>query len=214
MTYSESASACFFHAKYQRSPNATELTIVSVIVLGGAVVYTLNQPTETLRRERVVFRVKRGEPLSAIALNLKGQGLIRSPRLLRVVSLVDGTEASFKAGTYAIRRGATTLEIHQLLVAGDQRLVKVTVPEGYTISKIGQLLEEKGIMGAQDFAAASRSAELLQDLGIPAPSVEGYLFPDTYFFPEEFPSRYVIELMVENFMEQLRSLVPEPLVTL
>jgi UPF0755 protein len=70
-------------------------------------------------------------------------------------------------------------------------------------------MADSGISAEAEFRQAARSQELLAELGIPAKSVEGYLFPDTYFFPPEFPPTLVIEAMVENFMSKVRQVAPD-----
>jgi UPF0755 protein len=72
-------------------------------------------------------------------------------------------------------------------------------------------MEEKGIAGQEDFLAAASSASLLDQFGIPAENLEGYLFPDPYFFPRGYPAYGVVEEMVENFFRRLAVISPEAL---
>lgn len=64
--------------------------------------------------------------------------------------------------------------------------------------------------GRNSLEAAS-SASLLDQFGIPAENLEGYLFPDTYFFPRSYPAYGVVEEMVENFFRRLAEIAPESL---
>ncbi len=72
-----------------------------------------------------------------------------------------GTGSAFKAGNYRFRAGATALEIYNALVSGEQSLVKVTVPEGYTMGKLAALLERRRVCSREDFLRAAHSKELL-----------------------------------------------------
>jgi UPF0755 protein len=93
-------------------------------------------------------------------------------------------------------------------VSGNQALCKVTVPEGYTLTQVASLLERLGVTKRLDFLAAVRAPALLAALGIQAPSAEGYLFPDTYFFPADYPAEGVVRSMVQTFRAHLAS-IPE-----
>jgi len=128
-----------------------------------------------------LFSIDRGENLGGISRRLQEQGFIRSSVLLDVIARLQGTQGDFKAGYYRIPAGATTLAVHRLLTVESQKLGKVTIPEGWTARKIGLHLEALGICPAADFLAAVRSPVLLTKFGIAGPSMEGYLFPDTYF---------------------------------
>lgn len=94
------------------------------------------------------------------------------------------------------------------LVSGQQVLYKVTIPEGYTISRIASILHLERVCQAQDFIEAAHNRVLLDRLGINAGSVEGYLYPDTYLFPHNYPADKVIAYMVKTFREKLAGIYP------
>lgn len=156
-----------------------------------------------------IFSVRKGETVSEIAGRLEKEGHIRSASLLIAQSRIARSDAGFRAGYYRIPAGADTASIRRLLVQGAQVLEKTTIPEGWTVSKIAEYLEEKGICGKAEFLNASRSAEILGRYGISGPSLEGYLFPDTYFIPQRFPAEDMCRIMVETFFERLQALAPE-----
>jgi UPF0755 protein len=179
-------------------------------ILGAVAIflYLDSSPVQRSSGERV-FSISKGENLTRIADRLQREGLIRFAPLLRLVSRARGTEGAFKAGYYRVPAGSTTTAIHRLLVSGAETLEKITIPEGWTSRKIALLLESRGICSAADFMAAARSPELAARLGVPAQSLEGYLFPDTYFLPEGFPADALAELMVKNFFENLSAIAPQ-----
>jgi UPF0755 protein len=187
---------------------------LAVLVAAGAYLYTLNLPAPRIPRDGKSFKVLKGESAASIAARLHEEGLIRSARFLRLVSRVAGTEGAFKSGYFHILPNDTSLDIHNLLVSGYQEQVKVTIPEGWTLKKIAEHLEAKGIAPAREVLEAASSPVLLEQFGIPASpkqggSLEGYLFPDTYFFPKGYPAYGVVEAMVGHFFEELREIAPE-----
>jgi len=175
----------------------------------GAALFYLNSATDSVKGQSFIFRVEKGESLSMIAGRLQRNDLLRSAFLLKLLSRFKKTESAFKSGTFQIPAAATTAVIHDLLVAGNQNQVRITIPEGWTIKKIAGRLAEKKITTAEDFESASGEKALIEAFGIPADSLEGYLFPDTYYFPESFPASVIVEQMVENFFRQLEEILPD-----
>jgi UPF0755 protein len=175
---------------------------------GGTLIY-LNSPGSALKAEERVFKVVRGETVSSIAARLEEEAVIRSALFLRALSYISGTESEFKSGYFRFMPGDTTRDIHHLLIAGYEEQVKVTFPEGWTVTQVGRHLESKEICSLEEFQNAAASGELLAAYEIPADTLEGYLFPDTYYFPKGFPALAVAERLVENFFRRLESIAPE-----
>jgi UPF0755 protein len=184
---------------------------VILLIGAGAYLYYLNTPSPQIPAEGSVFKVLKGEYLSTIASRLDQEGLIRSGLFLILYSRVNNTETAFKDGYFRILPGDSMSDVHYLLVSGYQEQVKLTIPEGWTLKKISQFVEERGIATSVEFREAAASAALLDQFGIPAENLEGYLFPDTYFFPRGYPAYGVVEEMVENFFRRLADVAPEAL---
>lgn len=159
--------------------------------------------------EPVVFEVEQGETVIRLAGRLEDLGLIRSARLLVLLTRVKKTQTRIKSGFYRLAPGMTTMEIHDVLVAGAQELKSVTLPEGWTAAKMGQRLEEARICSSESFLSAVASTELLEKFKIPADSLEGYLFPDTYRFVQAYPAEKVVEHLVATFFEELELIDPQ-----
>jgi UPF0755 protein len=192
---------------------ATVFTRLGVVVIGllaalAVVAILLNSSPPSMRTGDSLFSIEKGESLSRISRDLQDEGFIRFAPLLETVGRLKGTQSDFKAGYYRIPRQASTLAIHDLLVAGAQSLGKVTIPEGWTSSKIARHLEAEGVCLAADFMAATRAPELLAEYGVTGTSLEGYLFPDTYFVPRPFPAATFVQLMVRTFYENVARIEP------
>ena len=185
------------------------IVVLLSLLTGAAALYYLNTPSPQIPSEGTVFKVLRGENLSTIAERLELEGLIRSRTLLLLFSRLNGTETAFKNGYFRIVPGDSMIDVHNLLVAGYQEQVKLTIPEGWTLKKIARYMEEMEIASREDFLQAASSRSLLDQFGIPAENLEGYLFPDTYFFPRGYPAYGVVEEMVENFFRRLGEIAPE-----
>ena len=186
---------------------AAVIAVTVILCAGGAAVFLDSSPARGGSGDRL-FSVQRGESLTRISQRLQEEGYIRFAPLLDALGRLRGTQGAFKAGYYRIPAGASMLAIHGLLVNGAQTLEKLTVPEGWTMSKIARHLEAQGVCSAADFMAAARSAGILAEFGIQDKSLEGYLFPDTYFIPRPFPADAMVEIMVRTFFDALGVIRP------
>jgi UPF0755 protein len=187
------------------------MAAAAVIVLAaGAIAITLflaARPAEGIGRGRL-FTVERGDSAQSVATRLADGGYIRSALVFRLLAKTGGLDSSFKAGTYRILPEMGAKRIMDEFVSGEQALVRITVPEGFTLSQVARLLERDGVAAKKDFLAAASTPRLLDELGIHAPSAEGYLFPDTYFFPSNYSAEGVLRSMVRAFKERIAA-IPE-----
>ena len=93
--------------------------------------------------------------------------------------------------------------IIDMLKNGEISRIQVTIPEGSTMKAIASLLDKSGVCKSVDFLLAANDATFAKRAGIPASNVEGFLFPDTYFFPEGGSAESVIMTMTQNFFRKL-----------
>ena len=182
---------------------------VAVVLATAGMAYNLNRAPSEGPDDDYVFTVERGEPLHTIALRLEEKSLIRSQLFVRALSKLKGTEASFRAGSYLIEAGASSVSVHNVLVLGQEVLRRVTIPEGLPRSRLADILEREGIVPKDDFLAASSNEQLLLRYNIAAENAEGFLFPDTYFFSANYPALKVVEKMMMRFYEVLEEVYPE-----
>lgn len=171
--------------------------------------YILSLSPSALPEEGKLFTVREGEGASLLGQELEQEGLVRSGLLFRVLARLEGRAGDIKTGTYRIMPGMTAGDILDLFVSGKQSLVRITVPEGFTLRQTALLFEAQGISSSRDFLEASGSQALLSEMGIPATSFEGYLFPDTYFFPRSYPAADAIRAMVAALKARLVEAFPE-----
>jgi UPF0755 protein len=119
--------------------------------------------------------------------------------MFRVYARVTGGDRNIKPGTYLLRHGTPWKDIVGALHGGHGLVNTITIPEGYTISQITPLLAKTLKVPADSVQAAVRDTALLARLDIPTPTLEGYLFPDTYAFPLGTTARQAVHEMVYDF---------------
>jgi peptidoglycan lytic transglycosylase G len=154
------------------------------------------------RSVRVV--VPQGASFRAAADSLAKAGVIQAPALFRLYAKLRGGDRRIKAGTYLLRRGSSWNGVLTALREGKGLMFTVTIPEGYTLSQIVPLVARVLEVPADSVIAAARDTAHLHRLGVPTPTLEGYLFPDTYMFLPGTPARVAVGAMVRRFEQVWR----------
>lgn len=147
----------------------------------------------------VIVAVPPGQPLAATASELERRGLVRSALKLRLLARWDGYDRRLKAGEYAFQPTMAPLEILGIMEKGLVVLHRLTVPEGLTIAQIADVIERAGLGAAPEVVARANDPAQPAALGIAAPRLEGYLFPDTYLFPRTVTVDGILAAMVARF---------------
>ena len=152
-------------------------------------------------QNEIRLEIPYGTSVYSVSQLLYSEGLIKNqhvfyyaaryPQLVKLFFPVEAADLDFslKSGIYHVNSSLSVIDLMKLLSSGQTEYVKVSVPEGLTISKIGAILEENRICEKDDFMSACRNSEIfikyplykLFELGL-IENCEGFLFPDTYFF--------------------------------
>lgn len=142
---------------------------------------------------------------------LKDENIIKSPKCFQLFSRLRKSDSSYIAGEHFVRPNmAYETIINELTTideAKEQDTVEVTFPEGCTIFDAAQLLEQNGVCSADDFIFYFNSGglgfefenRLPTDTSLKFYRMEGYLFPDTYFFYENMSPEQVCQKIYLNF---------------
>lgn len=185
---------------------ALSCSLLGLILLGGTFLY-LNLPVSR-EIDTLIFSVPRGESARIIINNLAKKSLVRSTFFAYYYSRF--LNLSLKAGTYRLSPAMSTSAILRLIAQGKQEYSRVTVPEGFSLIKIALHLEKEGIVSSTAFLEAARNLSVLSEYGLPGKNAEGFLFPDTYFFPYQTDASLIVEIMVDTFFGKLAALQGVP----
>ena len=184
---------------------------LALVLLGcavAAVAYTgidLNTPYAGFNREAFVDLPK-GTGARQMAAMLQNAGVIRhSWTFLIARALRRG--ATLQAGEYRFAQPASVLEIFDRVRRGDVFYYELVVPEGKNMFDIAAAVEDLGLFKAGLFLAAARNAALIRDMDPHAPTLEGYLFPDTYKLSRHTTPEGLCRLMTARFREECASLI-------
>lgn len=110
-----------------------------------------------------------------------------------------GRPEAVKAGVYAFSGPTRLVDVFADLAAGRVELVRVTLPEGLTAKEMGAIFESSGVTDGSAFVDLAYNPQAPARWGLEGPSLEGFLFPDTYRFARNLPPEQVVEAMLERF---------------
>lgn len=187
------------------SRRAGAVILAGLLVAAGAAgaAWAILSPPPALRERPRVVEIPPRERLREVGSRLADAGIVRSAAAFVILGLVRGDGRRLQAGEYEIPRGATTPAVLALLASGAVRQHPVLHPEGATVAELARTLEAAGLARAADVERAARDPALLQSLGLEAPSLEGYLFPDTYQLVRGMTAEEILTRMVQRMRAKL-----------
>ena len=152
--------------------------------------------------KEITVNIESGMSSADIYKSMKKSGVIMNKALFSLYARSDAKD--FKAGCHTMYKHmgykAAKEELKRLAAPADA--VSVTVPEGYNIREIANLLEEKGIKKAADFIKATNKKYNYDFLpGVRDGYLEGYLFPDTYYVSPQMKTDEIVNMMLKRFDE-------------
>jgi UPF0755 protein len=147
----------------------------------------------------VQLTIRKGSSFREAAESLSAHGLVRSTRIFSLYAKLRRRDRSLRWGTYVLRPGMSWEQMLDALRLGRGVIHTVTIPEGLSIADIEPLLMDALDLTQDSLEAAVRDTALLHRLHVPTPTLEGYLFPDTYTFPDKFSARDAVRMMVDRF---------------
>ena len=171
---------------------------LGAVVAGVAVLFTVAPPAPGPPLRIVV---PEGATLGQVVDSLATRGVVRGSALFELYARARGTARQIKAGRYAIPAPSSWASVVRRLTRGEVLTEPMTVPEGFTLAQIAPRIARVSGVSGVSVAAVLASEELVAELGVPGPGLEGYLFPDTYLFASGVPVETVVAAMVERYQD-------------
>ncbi|HYX52944.1 MAG TPA: endolytic transglycosylase MltG [Candidatus Limnocylindrales bacterium] len=178
--------------------------LIAVIVAAGLLAYAFWLPIGP--RSQQFVQLKPGSSARHIGAELAKAGVVRSQYAFLLWHYVHGRK-HLKAGEYSFDHPAKLREIYDRLAKGDIYVHLLVVPEGYNMFDIAGAVEEAGLGTRDDFLKVARGdVSLIHDLDPQAPSLEGYLFPDSYRFTRTQTLHDIASTMVHRFRQAAKEI--------
>ncbi len=143
--------------------------------------------------------IPRGASFAQATDSLARAKLVGWPKMFRLYGRVTGGDRNIKPGTYLLKPGTPWSDIVSAMNGGHGLVNTITIPEGYDLHQITPLLARTLKVPQDSVKAAMRDTALLARLDVPNPTLEGYVFPDTYAFPIGTTARQAVREMVYAF---------------
>jgi len=154
------------------------------------------QPLDCGKKEIIIPKGANGHQISDI---LAANHVLRSKNEFLVWLRILGKEKELRFGDYELYSYKNPIYLINELTYGHEAEVVMTIPEGLTIDETASLLANKGLVNRDIFIHLCHDDSFIKKLGLNLSSLEGYLFPDTYFFSEAQGEAKIIQAMVNNF---------------
>ncbi|MBN1948205.1 MAG: endolytic transglycosylase MltG [Candidatus Cloacimonetes bacterium] len=171
------------------------ILVVLIFIIQG--VYLFFQPI-TLRN--MVIEIKEGETASDIAEKLYEKGVITSKAWFHFYTTIAGYTNRLSYGKYLFHGSYSLTEAVQKIISGEVYLRKITIPEGLSIWRTCRRLSHFGFGDYNKFKQIANDSTFAKKVtGFSIPNLEGFLYPETYYFPEDVTEEYIITTMVRRF---------------
>ena len=173
--------------------------LLCLLGFAGWIGFCLAVPAGATQQTFVEF--KSGSSARRIASELKQAGIIRSRSAFLLLHLLR--HGSLKAGEYEFDHPQKLTEVYHHIAHGDTYARVLVVPEGYNIFDIATAVEKLGIDSQQNFLEQAKlQVALVRDIDPDVPTLEGYLYPDTYRFSRKQKAPDVLAAMVKRFRQE------------
>ena len=168
------------------------------IVLGVDLWLYAHRPA-TAHTNDLIVTISPGQSFKSTTEVLFAKGVLKSPLRFGLIARLKGYDKKLQAGEYLISGSMSPLLILNKLVKGEVLLHKVTIPEGFNIYQVGDLIAKSGFAEKAEFLKVATDAQFARELGIEGETLEGYLFPETYYFPKGIGVRAIVSTFVTRF---------------
>ena len=156
-----------------------------------------------------VVTITKGMGYKDISLELKEQGIFKNTLAFNVYVVVSGNYGRLQSGSYNLSPSMSLFAIVEKFSSGDVVKEKVTIPEGWDINQIAQYFEQRNIALAKEFLDVankdwSGEFDFLKDKPKNL-SLEGYIFPDTYYLSMNTTTEEFLKIALDNFSNKVGS---------
>jgi UPF0755 protein len=181
--------------------------VVAVLVVAaafaGLVFVAVKMPYKGYAGDSVVLNIAPRTPTVAILTSLESDGVLRDWRLGLVALRLLHPGKTLKAGEYRFTGERTPEQVVLSIVAGDVVTYRVTVPEGFTADEVFALFTSQGFGFPADYQYLFERPGELEGVPAGAPSLEGFLFPETYTVTRSMSAREIVATMTRAFARRL-----------
>jgi len=175
------------------------LFIIILLITTALLFYWQNitSPVNSTNTEEKLIIISSGSSLRQIAAKLKEKGLIKNTLAFRLMTIKIGVSTNIQAGNFYLSPSLSLKEIAKALTQGTTD-IKITIPEGLRKEQIAEIINQRFKEQEKDFN--------IEHFLNQTKNLEGYLFPDTYFFSLDSTPEQIIQILQVNFKDKYTTL--------
>jgi UPF0755 protein len=181
-----------------------KILILAAILGAGVLYYFLIRPYAGFHGEAFV-EIPKGASTPTIARLLADAGVVEYPWQF-LLARVLRPSARLPAGEFRFTSPASTLDVYGRIARGDVFYYELKIPEGLNMFDIASVVAGLGFTTEPEFLTAARDPSLISDLAPAAPTLEGYLFPDTYRVTRHTSARELCRILTQRFRVEWKRL--------
>lgn len=158
--------------------------------------------------------VNKKDTLYSVINNLEHKNILKNKILTKIYIKNNKINPVIKPGEYEIKKDMSFDDFVKEIIKGeyDKNVSKVTIPEGYTIEDIANLLEKKEVISKENFLDSVKKYEIpsyVNKVENRKYKLEGYLFPDTYVLKKGIKGKEILDAMIDRFNKVIDELNKE-----
>lgn len=194
-------------------------TTVLLLVFIGCVTFIMfykNAISKPLKSNDKIISVKvnEGDGFYDVLNRLDAEGKLSNKFFIKIKLSMDKKNINLKQGTYEINSDVTLDEFIKEIQDDDNNvnMIKVTIPEGYSIEEIAEVIEKSELCSKNEFIEAVKNYQLPDYIEVNDKrryNLEGFLYPDTYLIEKGTSADNIIDKMLERFNKAIDEIEKE-----
>ncbi len=180
---------------------------ISLILFFTVLIFLFGIIFFTTQLDEKIIIIEKGDNAIQIASTLQNEGIIKNKYFFYYYVRIFGNDKKLDFGSYLFDGNFSMFDIAKKIEEGKVKLRKITIPEGLTLEKTCRLLSENNFGTYYNFITICSDSVFTQKItGFSHKNIEGFLFPETYHFPENVSEKFIISHLVKSFLKQTKKI--------
>ena len=151
-----------------------------------------------------LITIPKGSSAGAVARLLKSESCLENESIFKLALTLTMKNRRIIPGRYNFKGISSIRQVVKMITSQSKDRVKVTLIEGWTINQFAEELKQKLKIDSYEFIRLCKDFNFIHSLGIDAPSLEGFLFPDTYILIRTYTEDDIVKIMVNQFKYHMK----------